>query len=151
MSTRSARECVIRFLDAFYAGDIVAAEACCHEAVSTITHAPVDLFPHLGFKQGRNWLGEVIRAQQQRFTQRRHLLRFIAADGLRVATICDLSFAKRRDGRIVQISAGEFFTLSGGRIYEHHAFFDSFDLVQQLMGRDLTGEFALELAAAMHS
>lgn len=151
MSTRSARECVITFLDAFYAGDIAGAEACCHEGVSSLTHAPVDLFPNLGLKQGRAWLGEIIRIQQQRFTQRRHVLRFIAADGLRVATICDLTFAKRRDGRVVQVSAGEFFTLSGGRIFEHRAYFDSFDLVQQLIGRDLTGEFALELAAAMHA
>ena len=43
----------------------------------------------------------------------------------------------------------EFFTLRGGRILEHRSFFDSFDLVQQVLGHDLTDAFAASVRHAM--
>ena len=42
------RQRVIKYLDAFYAGDIDVATACCDEEIDSITYAPVELFPHLG-------------------------------------------------------------------------------------------------------
>ena len=42
-----------------------------------------------------------------------------------------------------------FFTLRGGRILEHRAFFDSFDLVQQLPGQDLAPALAPSVRDAM--
>jgi hypothetical protein len=43
----------------------------------------------------------------------------------------------------------EFFTLQDGRILTHRLFFDSFDLVQQLLGRDLTDAFAAVVQGAI--
>jgi hypothetical protein len=42
-----------------------------------------------------------------------------------------------------------FFTLRDGRIAQHRAFFDSFDLVQQVLGHDLADEFATSVRSAM--
>ena|SRR6266851_6363118 len=55
------RQRVLNFLDAFYAGDIDAALACCDEEFDSITYAPIELFPHLGHKHGRSWVAEAIR------------------------------------------------------------------------------------------
>ena len=49
---------------------------------------------------------------------------------------------KRNDQRLIQIDVAEFFTLHAGRIITHRLFFDSFDLIEQLLGRDLTEAFA---------
>jgi hypothetical protein len=43
---------------------------------------------------------------------------------------------------VVHLESAEFFTFRAGLIVTHRSFFDSFDFVQQLLGRDLTDAFA---------
>ena len=143
------RRRVLNFLDAFYAGDIAAAQACCDDEFDSISHAPVELFPHLGHKHGKDWVAEAIRTQQKRYSSRKYQIKFLAVDGARVATIQLLTLRKRNDDRVVHLEIAEFFTLRDGRIIEHRSFFDSFDLVQQLLGHDLTDAFAASVRGAM--
>src|SRR5665213_4217203 len=100
------RQRVLNFLDAFYSGDTEAAMACCDDEIDSITHAPIELFPHLGQKHGKNWIGEAIRTQQKRYSSRKYELKFIAVDGDSVATMHD---------RVVHLEVAELFTLRGGR------------------------------------
>lgn len=143
------RRRVLNFLDAFYSGDTGAAVACCDDEFDSITYAPVELFPHLGHKHGQRWVAEAIRTQQERYSSRKYEIKFLSVDGAKVASILHLSLRKRNDDRIVQIEVADFFTLRTGRILEHRSFFDSFDLVEQLLGRDLTDEFAASIRHAM--
>jgi hypothetical protein len=72
------RQRVLNFLDAFYSGDTEAALACCDDDFDSITHAPIELFPHLGHKHGKDWVAEAIRAQQKRYSSRRYeILSFV--------------------------------------------------------------------------
>jgi uncharacterized protein len=143
------RQRVLKFLDAYYAGDIEAAQACCDDEFDSITHAPIELFPHLGHKHGKQWIAESIQTQQKRYSSRKYEIRSMSVDGAKVATIQQVSLRKRNDDRIVHLDVAEFFTLQGGRILTHRSFFDSFDFVQQLLGRDLTDGFAAGVRAAM--
>ena len=136
------RQNLLKFLDAFYAGDTETATACCDEEVDSITYAPVELFPHLGHKHGHGWVTGAIRAQQQRYSDRKYQLKFMAVDGDKIATMQFLSLRKHDDDRVVHLESGEFFTFRAGLIVTHRSFFDSFDFVQQLLGRDLTDAFA---------
>jgi limonene-1,2-epoxide hydrolase len=143
------RQRVLIFLDAFYSGDTDAATACCDDEFDSITYAPVELFPHLGHKHGRSWVAEAIRIQQMRYSSRKYEIKSLSVDGAKVATTQHLSLRKRDDDRVVQLEVAEFFTLRGGRIAERRSFFDSFDLVQQLLGQDLTDAFAASVRNAM--
>jgi ketosteroid isomerase-like protein len=143
------RQCVVKFFDAYYSGDIETATACCDEDFETITYAPVDLFPHLGVKQGKAWVGEAVRTQQKRYKNRKYELKMTAVDGDKVAAIQFLSLTKRSDDRVVHLETAEFFTFRAGLILTHRSFFDSFDFVQQLLGRDLTDSFASSVRDAM--
>lgn len=149
MAVRSARDCVIGFLDGFYAGDVARVEACCDEHFTSLTHSPVEIFPHHGLKTGRQWLAEAIRIQQERFSERSYSLHFIAVEEERAATITKASLTKRNDGRVVDLTLADFFVLGGGLIREHHHFLDSLDLLQQLLGRDLTEPLAASVRSAM--
>jgi uncharacterized protein len=151
MQQRLARQLVLDYLDAFYTGDVLRALDCCDEEIDSITYAPVELFPHLGHKHGKSWIVEAIRIQQERYLTRRYELAFIAVDGLKIATMQRLFMQKRNDQRLVQFDLAEFFTLRTGRIIQHRSFFDSFDLIQQLLGRDLTDSFAAIVQGAMRS
>ncbi len=143
------RQRVRTFLDAYYAGDIDAATACCDEDLDTVIHAPIDLFPHMGQKHGKAWIAEAIRTQQQRYSSRKYQLKLVAAEGDHVAAIQLLTLVKRSDERVVHLETAEFFTLRAGLILTHRSFFDSFDFVQQLLGRDLTDSFAASVREAM--
>ena len=149
METTGNTRCVLDFLQAFYDGDAAAAMACCDDEIDTITYAPVDLFPHLGHKHGKAWVAEAIAIQQQRYTTRKHEVVFIATEDGKVAVMTRCALTKRNDGLVVQFTEAAFFVLRGGRIVEHRAFFDSFDLVQQVLGHDLADEFAASVRGAM--
>jgi uncharacterized protein len=151
MHQRLARQRVLDYLKAFYAGDVAGAQDCCDDAFDSITYAPIELFPHLGHKQGKAWVAEAIRIQQERYLTRRSEISFIAVDGLKIATMQRLFLQKRNDQRLVQFDLAEFFTLHAGRIIKHRSFFDSFDLIQQLLGRDLTDAFAGIVQGAMRT
>jgi uncharacterized protein len=142
MQQRQARQLVLNFLDAFYAGDVARTQDCCDDESDSITYAPIELFPHLGHKHGKAWVAEAIRIQQERYLNRRFEITFVAVDGLKVATTQRVFLQKRNDQRLVQFDTADFFTLHARRIIAHRSFFDSFDLIQQLLGRDLTDAFA---------
>jgi limonene-1,2-epoxide hydrolase len=142
MQQRQARQLVLNFLDAFYAGDVARTQDCCDDEFDSITYAPIELFPHLGHKHGKAWVAEAIRIQQERYLNRRFEITFVAVDGLKVATTQRVFLQKRNDRRLVQFDSADFFTLHARRIIAHRSFFDSFDLIQQLLGHDLTEAFA---------
>jgi limonene-1,2-epoxide hydrolase len=143
------RQRVLNFFDAFYSGETEAALACCDDEYDCVTHAPIELFPHLGHKHGKSWIAEAIRTQQNRYSSRKYKILFMSVDGARIATTQHLTLRKRNDDRVVQLDVANFFTLRGGRILEQRTFFDSFDFVQQLLGRDLTDTFAASVRDAM--
>lgn len=149
MADNQIKECVLAFLDAFYAGDATRAMNCCDDELDSITHAPVEIFPHLGHKRGKAWVQQAIEIQQQRFSSRRYNVEFIVAQELRVATILQVNLTKRSDQRVVQFTSAVFYTLRAGLILEHRSFLDLFDLIQQLLGRDLTDAFASSVNATM--
>jgi ketosteroid isomerase-like protein len=142
MQQSQARQRVLDYLTAFYAGDATRAQDCCDDEIDSITYAPIELFPHLGHKHGKAWVAEAIRIQQARYTNRRTEVTFIAVDGLKVATMQRVFMEKRNDQRLIQTDVAEFFTLHAGRIISHRLFFDSFDLIEQILGHDLTNAFA---------
>jgi ketosteroid isomerase-like protein len=145
------RQRVLDYLEAFYGGDVLRTMDCCDDEIDIIAYAPVELFPHLGHKHGKAWLPEAIRTQRQRYLSRKYEIRFMAVDGDKASTMLRLQMQKRNDRRIMLIDVGEFYTLRDGRTAEYRLFFDSFDLVQQLLGQDLTETFAGSVKNAMRA
>lgn len=151
MTAKQTEKCVLTFLEAFYAGDIAELERCCHDELTSITYTPVEVFPHHGVKKGKDWVGQAVRVQEQRYSRRTYDLQAVVVEDNRAATIVEAHLTKRKDERVVQLTIAEFFTLRDGLVIEHRAFFDSFDFVQQLLGRDLSDQFASSVAAAMRA
>ena len=151
MTADQTKQRVLSFLEAFYAGDIAGLERCCHDALTSITYTPVEIFPHHGFKQGKSWITQAVRIQEERYSRRTYELQTIMVEDHRAATIVEAHLTKRRDERVVNLTIAEFFVLREGLIVVHRAFFDSLDFIQQLLGRDLSEQFASSVAAAMRT
>jgi ketosteroid isomerase-like protein len=131
------RQCVLNFLNAFYSGDIEGALACCSDDIDFIAHAPIDILPHLGHRHGKAEVGEMWKIVHTRYSNMRHELPALVAEGDKVAAHIRVFFRKSSNDRIVQFDIADFYTLRDGRITHIHQLLDSFDLVQQVLERDV--------------
>jgi uncharacterized protein len=131
------RQRVLNLLDAFYAGDIEGALARCSDDIDLIAPAPTDVLPHMGHRHGKEAVRKMWQTVHARYSSLRHELREIVAEGDRVAVNIRAFFTKRDSDRVVQFDIAVFFTLRDGRITRMREIMDTFDLVQQVLERDL--------------
>jgi ketosteroid isomerase-like protein len=128
---------VRHLLDAFARGDIDAALACCTDDVSFLTHAPIDVLPHMGPRHGKDELREFWQTILSRYSDIRHKTRHVLADGDAVATYMQAYFKKRSNDRIVQFDIAVFYSFRDGLVAEIREIIDSYDLVQQVLEREI--------------
>ena len=131
------RRRVIELIDAFYAGDIEGALKLCSDDVEFFSNAPVDILPHLGHHHGKAEVGEMWKTVHRRYSSLRYQIPNIVAEGDQVAVNIRAFLSKRRNNRIVQFDFAAFYTLRDGRIIKIREIIDTFDLVQQVVERDL--------------
>ena len=131
------RQRVLNFLDAFYAGDIEGALAHCSDDVDFLANAPIDILPHMGHRRGKAEVRQMWQTIHARYSSMRYELPIIVAEGDRVAVIIRVFFRKRSNDRIVQFDLAAFYTLRDGRMAEIREIIDTFDLVQQVLERDV--------------
>ena len=132
------RQRVLNFLDVFYAGDVEAALARCSDDVELIAPAPIEILPHMGRRAGKDGVRQTWQTVHARYSSLRRELRDIVADGDKVAVNLRAFFTKRGNGRTVQFDIAVFFTFRDGRIIRICEIMDTFDLVQQVLERDLS-------------
>ena len=131
------RQRVLNLLDAFARGDIEAALACCTEDVDFLTHAPIDVLPHMGPRHGKAELRALWQTIWSRYSELRYKAPRILAEGEAVATYMQAYFKKRSNDRIVQFDMAVFYTFRGGLVAEIREIIDSYDLVQQVLEREI--------------
>ncbi|HXN67449.1 MAG TPA: nuclear transport factor 2 family protein [Bradyrhizobium sp.] len=136
------RQRVLNMLDTFYAGDIEGALARCTDDIDYLASAPIDILPHLGHRRGKAEVREMWRTVHSRYSSMRYELPVIVAEGDKVATHLRAFFKKRSNDRVIQFDIAVFFTLRDGRIAQIREVIDSFDLVQQVLERDLAAVLA---------
>jgi ketosteroid isomerase-like protein len=138
------RQRVLHLLDAFAAGDVEAALACCTDDVSFLTHAPIDVLPHMGPRRGKAAMREFWQTIRSRYSEIRYKADHIVTEGDMVAAYMHAYFRKRSNDRIVQFDIAVFYTFRDGLVAEMREIIDSYDLVQQVLEREIgpliTGE-----------
>lgn len=131
------RQRVLHLLDAFARGDLEAALSFCTEDVDFLTHAPIDVLPHMGPRHGKQELRELWQTIRSRYSEIRYKAPHILADGDEVATYMHAYFRKRSNDRIVQFDMAVFYTFRGGLVAQIREIIDSYDLVQQVLEREI--------------
>ena len=131
------RQRVLNFLEVFYSGDTEAALARCSDDVEFFSNAPVDILPHMGRHSGKADMREMWKTIHTRYYDMRHEVRTIVTEGDNVAVDLRLFFKKSLNSRIVQFDLAAFYRLRDGRIAQIREIIDTFDLVQQVLERDV--------------
>jgi ketosteroid isomerase-like protein len=136
------RQRVLNLLEAFYSGDIEGALSRCSDDVDFVANAPVDILPHMGHRHGKAEIREMWQTIHARYSNMRYEVATIIAEGDKVAANIRLFFRKRSNDRIVQFDLAVFFTLRDGRVTQIREILDTFDLVQQVLERDVAAVLA---------
>ena len=137
MAVINSRQFILDYLEACYSGDVERAAAFYDDEIDFICYAPVELFPTLGQKKGKAEMMFVLTGLRDRLKVVDHTVTFIAADGDHVATTLVLRLRNVENDRVIRLEIANFFTLRNGKILTYRQFMDSFDVVQQVLGRDL--------------
>ncbi|MBR1123991.1 nuclear transport factor 2 family protein [Bradyrhizobium lablabi] len=131
------RQRVLNFLEIYYSGDIDGALARCTDDVEFIANAPIDILPHMGHRRGKQAVGEMWRTIRERYSEQRSEVPIIVAEGDKVAVCIRVFFRKRSNDRMVQFDIAAFYTLRDGRIAQIREIIDTFDMIQQVLERDV--------------
>ena len=136
------RQRVLNFLETYYSGDIEGALSRCSDDVDFVANAPVDILPHLGHRRGKAEVREMWKTIHARYSGMRYEVPIIVAEGDKVAAHIRVFFRKRSNDRIVQFDIAVFYTLRDGHVTQIREIMDSFDLVQQVLERDVAAVLA---------
>jgi hypothetical protein len=127
----------LNFLDVFYSGDIEGALACCGDDVEFFANAPVDILPHMGHHAGKDAVRVMWQTIHKRYSSMRYDVPIIVAESDKVAANIRVFFRKSTNSRTVQFDLAAFYSLREGRISRIREIIDTFDLVQQVLERDI--------------
>ena len=144
-----ARDQVLGFLNAIYARDVASALTFLDDGFEFVGHVPVEIFPHLGARHGKAEIAETLATVQKRYASMHHEVLFIAAEEDRVATIIRVHLRKASNDRMIELLTADFFTLRNGLIVEQREFLDSFDLVQQVLEREVIEDIRQNIRARL--
>jgi uncharacterized protein len=134
------RQRVLNFLDVFYSRDLEGALAFCCDDVDFVANAPIDIMPHMGHRQGKAAIREMWSTIYSRYSNMRYEMANIVSDGDTVAVNIRAFFRKRDNDRTVQFDLAVFYTFRSGRIAQIREIMDTFDLVQQVLERDVAAD-----------
>ena len=133
------RQRVLNFLDVYYSGDIEGALARCTDDVEFVANAPVDLLAPYGSSPRHGRDARDVDAPSTPAIPRcaaRCRSWSPRATGWRRTSGC--SSASAAIERMVQFDIAAFYTFREGRIAQIREIIDTFDMVEQVLERDVS-------------
>jgi ketosteroid isomerase-like protein len=101
------------------------------------SYAPIEVFPALGRRQGKAAVAATMQAMHADFEHLSYTPVFMVTEAEAAAVIVLARLRQRKTDRIIQLFVAHFLRLQNGRIVELREFMDSFDAVQQVLGREI--------------
>ena len=132
------RQRVLNFLEVFTSGDVEGALAFCSDDIEFFANAPIDILPHMGHHRGKAEVRQMWTIVHARYSSMRYEAPIIVAADDTVAANLRVFFRKSTNDRIIQFDMAAFYTLRDGHIIKIREIIDTFDLVQQVLERDIT-------------
>ena len=131
------RQRVLDFLKVFSSGDIEGAMSRCSDDIDFFSNAPIDILPHMGHHHGKAELRQMWTTIHARYSNMRYEIPIMVCEGDKVAANLRVFFRKSSNNRIVQFGMAAFYTFRDGQIARIREIIDTFDLVQQVLERDV--------------
>ena len=138
MAESETRATVRELYDAYGRRDFERVAALIHDDIDWIIYAPVGVFPFAGARHGRAAVLQAMADIATGFTLQSHTPEIVIVDGDRAAVMADVGFEQRATGRLLRFRVANFLRLKDGRLIEFREFANTFDVVEQALGREMS-------------
>jgi len=133
----STRATVHELYEAYERGDFARVAALIHDDIDWVMYAPVSVFPFAGPRRGRSAVMGALASIAGSYALLHYKREAVLVDGDRAAVMSDVSFRQHTTGRTLRFRAANFLRFADGRVIEFREFIDTFDVVEQALGREL--------------
>ena len=134
--TTSLKERIYKIYHTFSTGNLDELAEMFDENVDFISNAPIEVFPYLGHRIGRTQVMKGLTIVHDEFSSIEYLPLKIIIDDQSAGVIVSIRLTQRTTGRLIRLFAAHFLQFKNNRISEYRAFLDTFEAVQQVLGRD---------------
>ena len=135
MTENPARSIVEAFYKAYAAGDIATCATLIHDDIDWIIYGPLQVFPFTGPRRGKQAALETLAAIAKDFALERYVPEALIVEGDRAAVLSNAAFKQLSTARTISVRLADFLRLRDGKIIELREVFDTFDAVEQALGR----------------
>jgi ketosteroid isomerase-like protein len=134
--TENATRAAVNELYAAYAArDLGRVAALIHDDIEWIIYGPVQVFPFQGPRRGKQQVLDVLGAIGKDYELERYVPEIIVVEGDRAAVLSDAAFRQRATNRTLSIRLANFLRVQDGLVIEFREFTDTFDAVEQALGK----------------
>jgi ketosteroid isomerase-like protein len=135
MGTQSTRAIVEELYAAYARRDFDRVAALIHDDIDWIIYSPMQVFPFAGARRGKTAVLEALGSIAKDYSLESYAPRIIVVEGDCAAVMSEVSFKQRSTGRTLRFVLANFLRIADGRLVEFREFANSFDLVEQALGR----------------
>lgn len=135
MTENATRDAVNALYEAYASRDFDRVAAMIHDDIAWIIYGPVQVFPFQGPRHGKQQVLDVLGAIAKDYEVERYVPDVVIAEGDRAAVLSDAAFKQRATGRTLSIRVADFIRFRDGKVIEFREFTDTFDAVEQALGK----------------
>jgi ketosteroid isomerase-like protein len=129
------REFIAALFDTYRRRDLEAFARLLHDDIDWIIHGPIEVFPFAGLRRGRPAVLQALAMMSLSYSLDSYEADFVIVEGDRAAIMADVGLTQRVTGRLLRFRAANFLRVQDRRLIEFREFADSFDQVEQALGR----------------
>lgn len=138
MATPLTHALVDALYDAYERRDFDRVAALIHDDIDWVIYGPMSVFPFAGARRGRCAVLQAMAGIAEQFALESYTREIIIVEGDRAAVVSDVRFRQRSTDRILRFRLANFLRFQDGRVIEFREFANTFDVVEQAIGRELS-------------
>ena len=138
MAESDTRAVVRELYDAYERRDFARVAGFLHPDIDWVIYGPVAIFPFAGPRKGRAAVLEAMGRIAESYALENYKREIVLVDGDRAAVMSDVSFTQRNTRRTLRFRIANFLRFAGGQVIEFREFANTFDVVEQALGRELS-------------
>ena len=137
MAEGDTRAIVTALYGAYARQDFEQIAAGIHEDIDWVIYSPISVFPFAGPRRGRAAVLAAMVEIGETYALEYYKNETIVVDGDRAAVMSDVKFIQRATQRTMRFRVANFLRFKDGKLIEFREFANSFDVVEQALGREL--------------
>lgn len=137
MADSGTRAKVTDLYSAYQRRDFERVAALIHDDIDWLIYGPGQVFPFVGLKRGKAAVLAGLLEIAKHYAIDHYDPEIVVVDGDQAAVLINASFVQRSSQRVLRVRLASFQRYRDGRLILFREFFDSYDAVEQAIGREL--------------